>query len=240
MKQRYSTGTAFLAALLLCAPMLASAQVVAVEPLPRFKVSAYTGVRAPFGGGLASVMVPSGEFVVRQDRSGSALLGVDAALRMRGRVSLLAGGLYTQTGQAEYFLTDTTFAQAPDWIAQSTDPMWFAKLGLSARFGPTHDVTATRRRPSTDLFAAAALVREFDEYHPAINAGFHGTLPIVRGVEVVAGIEDYLVFWDEERLAPTVAGIVQGFQEEEVQDVLLLYSTSNIFQLHFGVSVKAW
>jgi hypothetical protein len=240
MKQCYSTRTAILAALLLCAPVLASAQVGAVEALPRLTVSAYTGVRAPFGGGLASVFVPSGEFLVRQDRSGSPLLGVDAKLRMGGRVSLLAGGLYTQTGQVQYFLSDTAFSQPPDWISQSTDPMWFAKLGASARFEPGHSITEPRWRPSTDIFAAAAVVREFEKIHPAVNFGFQGSLAMARGVEMTVGLEDYLVFWNEGRLAPAVAGIVQGFQEEEVQDVVLYYSTSNIFQLHVGLTLKAW
>ena len=53
----------FLAALLLCAPALAHAQVEAEELVPRLTLSAYTGLRAPFGGGLASVFVPSGELV---------------------------------------------------------------------------------------------------------------------------------------------------------------------------------
>jgi hypothetical protein len=240
MKQFESIRVMFLAALLLCAPAVASAQLGGDEAPARLTVSAYTGVRAPFGGGVASVFVPSGGFVVRQDRTGSPLLGVDAKLHLRGRVSLLAGGLYTQTGQVQYFLTDTTFSQGPDWISESTDPMWFGKLGLSARFEAPRSITDTRRRPSTDLFAAAAVVREFDELHPALNLGFQGSLPMARGVGLVVGIEDYLVFWDQERLAPNVAGIVQGFQEEEVQDVVLHYSTSNIIQLHLGVSLKAW
>ena len=239
MKPCSSIRVVFLAALL-CAPTFAGAQVLPDEAPPRLTLSAYTGVRAPFGGGFASVFVPSGGFLVRQDRTGSPLIGVDAKLHLRGRVSLLAGGLYTQTGQAQYFLSDTTFSQGPDWISQSSDPMWFGKLGLSARFDAPRSITDTRRRPSTELFAAAALVREFEELHPGLNFGFQGSLPMGSGVDLVLGVEDYLVFWNEERLAPAVAGIVQGFQEEEVQGVLLHYSTSNIFQLHLGVSLKAW
>ena len=230
---------ALLAALLLCAPALANAQVGDAEPRPLLTVSAYTGVRAPFGGGFASVFVPSGGFLVRQERTGSPVLGVDAKLRLRGPLSLVAGGVYSQTGQVQYFLSDTTFSQPADWISQSTDPMWFGKLGLAARFERARSITDTRRGPSTDLFAAAAVVREFEELHPALNLGFEGALPMARGVELVVGLEDYLVFWDQDRLAPAVADIVQGFQEEEIEGVVLHYSTSNIFQLHLGVSLRA-
>ena len=240
MKKCDSTGMALFAALLLCAPVLAHGQIGADEPQPRLSVSAFTGVRVPFGGGLASVFVPGGGFLVRQDRTGSPLLGVDAQLRLRGRVSLLAGGVYSQTGQVQYFLTDTTFFQGPDWVAESTDPMWFGKLGLAARFERARSITDTRRGPSTDLFAAAAVVREFEEIHPAVNFGFRGSFPMARGVELVVGLEDYLVFWDQEKLSPAITDIVQGFQEDEVEGVVLHYSTSNIFQLHLGVSLKGW
>ena len=233
-------NSALLVALLLCTPAFAGAQADAAGARPLLTVSAYTGVRAPFGGGMVSVFVPSGGFLVRQERTGSPLLGVDARLRLRGPFSLVGGGVYSQTGQVQYFLSDTTFDQAPDWAAQSTDPMWFAKLGGSVRFERPRSITDTRRTPSTDLVAAAAIVREFNRLHPALNLGFQGSLPMGRGVEFVLGLDDYLVFWGEDRLTPYIGSIVQGFQEESVEGVVLHYSTSNIFQLRAGVTVRAW
>ena len=231
--------SALLAALLLCVPVAAKAQLD--EPArPLLSVTAFTGVRAPFGGGMASVLVPSGWFLVRQERTGSPALGVDARLRLRGPLSLVGGGVYTRTGQVHYFLTDTAFLQTPDWIAESSDAMWFAKLGLSARFERARSITDSRRGPSTDLVAAAAVVREFEELHPALNLGFQGSLPLRSGVEFVVGLEDYLVFWRQDRLTPSVTRIVQGFQEEAVDAVVLHYSTSNIVQLRAGITLEAW
>lgn len=232
--------SALLAALLLCAPVVAKAQLIDEPARPLLSVTAFTGVRAPFGGGVASVLVPSGGFLVRQERTGSPLLGVDARLRLRGPISLVGGGVYTQTGQVQYFLTDTAFLQTPDWIAQSTDPMWFAKLGVSARFERARSLTETRRGPSTDLVAAAAVVREFEELHPALNLAFQGSFPLASGVEFVLGLDDYLVFWRQDRLTPSVTRIVQGFQEEAVDEVVLHYSTSNILQLRAGITLNAW
>lgn len=234
------TKPALLAALLLCMPFAAHAQMDDPPPRPLLALTAFTGVRAPFGGGMASIFVPSGGFLVRQVRTGSPVLGVDARLRLRGPLSLLGGGVYTQTGQVQYFLSDTAFRQSPDWIAESSDAMWFAKLGLSARFDRARSITETRRGPSTDLFAAAAVVREFEELHPALNFGFQGSLPVGRGIDFVVGLEDYLVFWNEDRLTPVVGGLVQGFQDEELQGVVLHYSTSNIFQIRAGVTLSAW
>jgi hypothetical protein len=232
--------SALLAALLLCLPALASAQTEPAAAHPLLTVTAYTGVRAPFGGGTVSVYVPSGAFLAKQERTGSPLLGVDARIRLRGPLSLVGGGVYSQEGQVQYFLSDTAFRQQPDWIAESTKAMWFAKLGISRRFERARSITDTRRLPATDLVAAAAVVREFDDFHPALNLGFQGSLPMASGVELAIGLDDYLVFWNEDRLTPNVAGIVQRFQDEPIDQVVLHYSTSNIFQLRAGVSLRAW
>jgi hypothetical protein len=239
MKQCHSTRSAFAAALLLCAPLLAHAQQRGEEPRPRLTVSAYTGVRAPFGGGFVSAFTPTDTFVVRQDRAGSPLLGMDAKLHLRGPVSLVAGGVYSQVGEVQFFLSDTTFFQSPDWISGSTDPMWFGKLGLAAHFERERSITETSRRPSTDLFAAAAAVREFGYVHPAVNVGFQGSFPLAGAVELVVGVEDYLVFWRGSGIGPEIAERVSR-RDPRVNAVQLHFSTSNVFQLHLGASLKAW
>jgi hypothetical protein len=229
---------ALLAALLLSVPQLASAQGDDAPARPLLTVSAYTGARAPFTSAV-SVFVPGGGYGARQERSGSALLGVDARLRVRGPIGVVGGGVYSRTGQLQYFVTDTILGQAPDWSTQSNDAMWFAKLGLSARFESPRSITDSRARPATDLVAAAAVVREFDELYPALNLGFQGSLPVAPRVEFMLGLDDYLVFWDRDRLTPPIASVVGRF-ETDLDRVVLNYSTSNIFQLRAGVSVHAW
>jgi hypothetical protein len=229
---------ALLAALLLRAPQLASAQVEEAPARPLLTVTAYTGVRAPFTGAV-SVFVPGGGYGARQERSGSALVGADARVRLRGPIGLVAGGVYSRTGQLQYFVADTIFGQAPDWRTQSNDAMWFAKLGLSARFERPRSITDTRPRPATDLVAAAAVVREFGERYPALNLGFQGSLPVAPRVEFMLGVDDYLVFWDRNRLTPPIASAIARF-ETDLDRVVLNYSTSNIVQLRAGLSVQAW
>ena len=224
-----------LLALLLASPALASAQ-------PRLTVTPYLGVRGPYGGNdVVQVYLPESNFVLEQERSGSGAVGADLALRLYGPISLVGGGTYTRTGQVRYFTSDTSFFRTPELVAARSDGMWFAKLGLSARFEPSRSASELRRKPSTDLFVAAALVEEFDDAHPALNFGFQGSLPAAPGVEFVAGVEDYLVFWDQERLAPDVGAIVQRFYaDEEVQGVVLHYDLSNIFQLRVGARLTLW
>jgi hypothetical protein len=229
---------ALLAALLLCAPQLASAQVDDAPARPLLTVSAYTGVRAPYTS-TVSVFASGGGYAARQERSGSALLGVDARLRLRGPIGLVGGGVYSRTGQVHYFVTDTIFGQAPDWRTQFADAMWFAKLGLSARFERARSITDTRPTPATDLVVAAAAVRELDEIYPALNLGFQGSLPLAPKVEFMLGLDDYLVFWDRDRLTPPISSVIGRF-ETDLDRVVLNYSTSNIVQLRAGVSVHAW
>ena len=230
---------ALLAALLLRAPQLASAQVDEALARPLLTVTAYTGVRAPFTSAV-SVFVPGGGYGVRQERSGSALLGVDARLRLRGPIDLVGGGVYSRTGQLDYFVNDTVFfGQAPDHSTQFNDAMWFAKLGLSARFEHPRSITDSHAGPSTDLVAAAAVVRELGELYPALNLGFQGSLPIAPRVDFMLGLDDYLVFWDRDRLTPPIASVISRF-ETDLDGVVLNYSTSNIVHLRAGVSVHAW
>lgn len=228
---------AVLCVLLACSCVPLTAQTDVAPSPPRFSVTAFTGVRAPYGMETVSVYLPTGGYEVGQERSGGALLGADARLWLRGRVSLVGGGAFTPIGETRYFVSDSSVTRGPDWIWHESGAMWFARLGLSARFESPRSVTDPRPRPSTDLIAGAAVVREFGAYHPALNVGFAGSVPIHPGLDFSLGLENYLVFWDTDRIAPTVAGIVQRFQAEKVEEVVLRYGTSNVLQLRAGFSL---
>lgn len=233
---------ALLLALLLALPALATAQLDGPATLPRLTVTPHVGLRAPYGGrNVVHVRLAEGEFDLEQERSGSAAIGGDAALRLWGPISLVAGGTYTKTGEVRYFEPDTAVDRYPDLVYSISDAMWFGKLGLSARFESPRSLTDLRRRPSTDLFVAAAAVREFDDLHPALNFGFQGALAAAPGVEVVAGVEDYLVFWRHRELTARVGGILQDlYADEEVERVDLHYAFSNILKLRVGARLAVW
>ena len=233
---------ALLAALLVCTPALAPAQSDAPAARPRLSVTPYVGMRGPFGGeDVVQVFTARSVFLLEEERSGSATLGADVALRVLGPLSVVAGGSYGKTGQVRFFDTDTTFFRRPDLVHSRSDAMWFGKLGLSARFESPRSLTDLRARPSTDLFVGAAAVQEFDHWHPALNLGFQGALEAAPGVEFVLGLEDYLVFWDQEKLSGEMGEIVSRFYaDEEVQGVTLHYDLSNIFQVRVGGRLTVW
>lgn len=224
-------------ALLPCAPAAGSAQLPeASDSSPRFTLTGYTGVRAPFTGGFVGVETADQSFLVRQDRGGNALLGVEARVRLRGALSLAAAGVYSQSGEVHYFLSDTIFDQGPDWLATSSDAMWFARVGPSLRVEAPRELGAARARPSTDLTAGIAVAHEFGANHPALSVGFQGSLPVGRRAEFVLGLEDYLVFWRGDALEPAIAGTLRVF-EPGVDAVALHYRTSNVLHLRIGLSV---
>lgn len=227
---------ALLAALLVCTPALAPAQADPPAPRPRLTVTPYVGVRGPFGGeDVVQVFTPESVFLLEEERSGSATLGAELALRVFGPISLVAGGSYGRTGQVRFFESDTTFFREPELVHSRGDAMWLGKLGLSARFESPRSLTELRARPSTDLFVGAGVVEEFDDLHPALNLGFQGAIEALPGVEFVLGVEDYLVFWDQKKLSGEVAAIVSRFYaDQDVQGVTLHYDLSNIFQVRVG------
>ena len=230
---------ALLLVLLACPISSALAQTNEMRYGPKVSITAFTGVRAPYGANVVSVYLPQDAFSVRQERSGGALLGMDARVTLRGPIGLIAGGAYSRSGEARYFLNDsTTSERGPDWIAHSDDAMWFGRVGLAARFENPPSITDTRPRPSTDLIVGIGAVREFRDYHPAANFGFQGTLPIGRKLDFSLGLEDYFVFWRKDEITPVVTGIVQAFQDDDVDAVVLRYDTSNLLQLRVGFTLR--
>lgn len=229
-------------ALLLAAPTLVAAQLDGAAPAPRLTVTPYAGLRAPYGGtSVVQFSLDDAVVQLRQERSGSAAIGGEAALRVWGPLSVLAGGTYTRTGEVRYFEPDTTAIRFPNLVYSSGDRMLFGKVGLSARFEGQRSLADLRRRPSADLFVAAAVVEEFDDLHPALNFGFQGAIAAAPGVEVLLGLEDYLVFWDYPELTYRIGGILDDlYPGQDVRSVQLHYGLSNILQLRVGARLAVW
>ena len=104
---------------------------------------------------------------------------------------------------------------------------------------PVHPVV---KADGYGLAAAACAGRLMAEGASTLNARtvreLTLTLPnhtsIVTGRRVAAEHGGHGVFWNDERLAPSAADLVQRIETEPVQGVILHYSTSNIVQLRAG------
>lgn len=212
----------------------------------RFSLSAFTGVRVPFvTGEMAGVDSLGRElFYLREKRGGNPILGIEGRAWIAGPLSLVAAGVYSQGGDREFFATDTIFGQVPDILVRSGSNVLFARIGASARIEPQRELVQTGPRPSTDLFAGLALVRELEANSPALNLGFSGVLPVGRGVAFTLGLEDYFVFWNRQALQGRFTDRFRGLSGareagyDRTDMVHLFYDTSNILLLRAGVSLR--
>jgi len=244
---------------LLALPLAAAAQndrpLLANEPPPerlpesKFSVTPYIGARVPFNTGATIVTTEGGDqFALRWERGGGPLLGVDVAARVHGPFHFVAGGAYSGRRDDLVLLqggstVDTLAAQGPAY--------WFAKAGVQVRLA---DPNPDNRRfhPSALITAAPALVwtdwndvsgfsadANRGSHHFGLNLGADAAARIGRSDtwSFTLGVQDYLVFWDTDRLAARDAAIGEAILSEPVI-VAYDYSSSNILTLRFGVSYR--
>lgn len=233
--------TALLSALLVCMPAMASAQTAPGATSERFSVTAFTGARVPFTTGDVVLYTDDGTplFVAREQRGGNPVLGLEGEVRLARGFSAIAGATYSRTGEGEFFVDrDPEFHDVGDYIVRYLSNTWFAKAGLAYRATGENRMRDGRSMPSTDLFAAGAVVRQFDVTHPAVNFGFRGSLPVIgHGLEVTLGIEDYFVFWDEDALAATMLEVL-GPVRSGGSSAEMFYDTSHLVVLRLGMSLR--
>lgn len=225
--------------LLLLVPMPLLAQAVPT-PIPNVAITLFTGVRTPFSTGYVMVLGPDGQPVMQmwEERQGGALLGADGEFGIGGPLRLLVGGSYSQMGRGEFFgPEDPQTGEVDNFAVLYGGATWFAKAGLSYRLQSQPSVTDFRRRAATDFFLAPAIVHELNATHPAVNFGFKGAFPVgTSNVEVMLGVEDYLVFWRHSELRQPISDIfgVGGAG----QNVEFLYDTSNRLLLRLGATLR--
>lgn len=224
--------------LALAAP--AAAQTDSAPRASRVGLTVFSGVRVPYNTGFVTLYDAGGEplFSATEQRGGSALLGADAEVHLVGPLSLLVGGIFTQTGDSDFFLDRSPgFGDSIDFRVSFSDETLFARAGASLRLQEPRRPGETRANPATDLFAAAGLVRRLETNHPAVNFGFKGAFPLNRaGLEVVVGLEDFFVFWDNDALTPVMAELLRPSAEPVQLD--FLYDTSNVLLLRAGLSLR--
>lgn len=224
---------------LLLAPTALAAQFGPPERGPRLSFTAYTGARVPFTTGHVVVFGEEGAplFSAREQRSGNPVLGAEAQAHVVGRLSFLAGTMYSRTGSGEFFIDrDPSFGDPGDLAIRYLSDTWLVKAGASFRFAGDTRASDGRTMPSTDLFAAGAVVRQFESSHPAVNLGFTGSLPLGSGVHFSLGVEDYLVFWDEGALEPILLDILRSAQASSAA-AEMLYDTSHLLVLRVGATL---
>jgi hypothetical protein len=222
---------------------LAAPAAAQLDPAPRASrvgLTVFSGVRVPYNTGFLTLLDRDGEpiFSATEQRGGNALLGADAEIRVAGPLSLLVGGVFTQTGNSDFFVDRSPgFGDSIDFRVRFSDETLFARAGASVRFQAPRLPGQTRPSPATDLFAAAGLVRRLETNHPAVNFGFKGAFPLNEaGLEFVVGVEDYFVFWDHDALEPVMADLLRP--SEAPVRVDFLYDTSNVLLLRAGLSLR--
>lgn len=220
-------------------PAAASAQAE-VQVVPRFSVTAFTGVRAPHATGSVFGFDAQGQrfLTLREERGGSPVLGLEAEIGARGPVRLLIGGVVAQAGQGEFFTFDESWGALPDFAVIYGGASWMAKAGVSYRLMSEPSLVDGRRRASTDFFVAQAVLWEMGQHHPAVNFGAKGAFPVGPGrrAEVVVGLEDYLILWRGRRVETTMSQIFSEIEGTEAVEVH--YSSSNRLIFRIGASLR--
>ena len=244
---------------LLALPLAASAQndrpLLANEPPPqrlpesRFSITPYVGARVPYNSGTQVLQLENGDqYQLRWERGGAPMLGLDATGRITGPVQFIVGGAYSS--RHDDFVTVAS-ASTSDTAAAQGAAYWFGKAGVQVRLAdPSPD---NRRFHPSALITAAPSVVYVDwkdvpgfpdaandgSLHFAANLGFDAAARIGRSNvwSFTLGAQDYLVFWNSDKLEARDATIGQILLGEPVA-VNYNDSSSNIITLRFGVSYR--
>lgn len=238
---------------LLALPAAAAAQ----EPVPygqlpsaRFAVTPFVGLRVPYSSGSAYLFTPDGgQMVIDEERGGGPVVGAEVEARVRGPVSLLGSVGFSDAGSTDITLISTeNGARTP--LRSDNPATWLARLAVAYRL-PEPRPDHRRFRPAGYVLAGPALVRtDFHDddalgadlsgasNHWALNLGVHAatTLGSPR-LALHFGLEDYLTFWDTDRVAARDAA-AYGFLFGGGTVVDVDYSASNLVMLRAGLSFR--
>jgi hypothetical protein len=245
---------------LLALPLAAAAQndrpLLANEPPPerlpesRFSITPYVGARVPFNSGTEVVVAENGDqFNLRWERGGGPMIGVDVTARVQGPFHFVAGAAYS--GRRDDLVMLQRASGAVDSLAAQGPAYWFARAGVQVRLA---DPTPDNRRfhPSALITAAPAIIwtdwndvpgfsdaANRGSHHFAANLGADAAARIGRSERwsFTLGVQDYLVFWNTDRLAARDAAVGEAILETPVA-IAYDYSTSNLLTLRLGVSYR--
>jgi hypothetical protein len=246
---------------LLALPLAAAAQndrpLLANEPPPerlpesKFSITPYIGARVPFNTGTEVLVTEGGDqFQLRWERGGGPMAGVDVTARVRGPFHFIGGAAYSGRRDDLVFLQNNTGTTVDTLVAQGA-AYWFARAGVQVRLAePSPD--NRRFHPSALITVAPAIVwADYNDiasfpdaangssHHFALNLGADAAARIGRSERwsFTLGVQDYLTFWDTDRLGARDAAVGEVLAEEPVT-VAFDYGTSSIIALRFGISYR--
>ncbi|HST61440.1 MAG TPA: hypothetical protein VLK84_22230 [Longimicrobium sp.] len=220
-------------------------------PFSRFAITPWVGVRVGYGSGDYYAITENGDqFLVDEDRGGASAVGLNAEYQLTGPLNLVAGAAYSGADEDDLNLTTVTGGTSTTTSFVANGPqMWFFKAGLQYRL-PDPIPDNRRFHPAAYVTVAPSMVLmdhpdieglDNDDVtgssrHFGLNLGVDAVTNIgSRGLALSLGFEDYLTFWNQDRLRLRDEVLVGGIVEEPV---VIDYdaSTANILMLRLGLS----
>ncbi len=184
-------------------------------PFTRFGVTPWVGVRVGYGSGNYFAITEGGDqFRLDENRGSSASVGLNAEYQLRGPLNLVAGVAYSAANEDEINVTTTGSNPTTDTFVSDGPQMWFFKAGAQYRL-PDPMPDNRRFHPAAYITVAPSLVvvdyAEIDgldnddvngsSTHFGLNLGVDAVTNLgSRGLALSFGFEDYLTFWNEDRV----------------------------------------
>jgi hypothetical protein len=217
-------------------------------PFSRFAISPWIGLRVPYGTSDYFVITESGDqFVLDEDRGGGVAVGVNAQYQLTGPLNLVAGAAYSAGDEDRIEVSDLD-GNGDTFIANGAQ-IYLFKAGVQYRLpDPIND---TRRfHPAAYVTVAPSVVvmdwpeiEGFDSDDvngSSTNFGLNLAVDAVtnlgsRGLTLDFALEDYITFWDEDRVRVRDEVL---FSDLFAEPVAVEYNglTANILLVRAGVS----
>ena len=222
---------------------------VELVPFTRFALTPWVGFRVPYGSGEYFVFTETGGEQIRldEDRGGGVAVGLDAAYQVRGPLSVVGGVAYSAADEDQLTVLRE---DGTEQLYEANGPqIWFVKAGLQYRL-PDPVPDNRRFHPAAYVTVAPAVVfADWPEIeglddndvnggsrHFALNLGVDAATNLgSRGLTLTFALEDYITFWDQDRIRARDEVLFGALFEDTV---ILEYDTpaSNILMLRAGVS----
>jgi hypothetical protein len=175
--------------------------------------------------------------------SGGPAFGAVVDYRFSGRFSVHGGAALAFRSETDHFVEHEP---ATTW-EQEGSRVLLAKLGLGVHLRePVSELQI--RQLTASAFVAPAFLRDMPRTDIVfngeslgasnafgVNFGFDGELPLTSEITVQFGLEDYLVWWDEDRLARWADAFWTGALQEPATTEVSTGPTNN-FLARLGVS----
>lgn len=217
-------------------------------PFTRFAVTPWIGLRVPYGTSDYFVVTESGDqFVLDEDRGGGVAVGLNAQYQISGPLNLVAGAAFSAGDEDQIQVSDID-GNSTGFVSDGAE-IWFFKAGVQYRL-PDPVPDNRRFHPAAFITVAPALVvmdwPEFEGFdsddvngastHLGLNLGVDAVTNLgSRGLTLDFALEDYITFWDEDRVRVRDETL---FSDLFAEPVVVEYNglSANILMLRAGVS----